>query len=52
MLRLALLLSSATLAGMTPQALLKALLKTPIPASELPAGFPRRTGVAKKRPLA
>jgi hypothetical protein len=39
MLRLALLLSAATLAGMTPQALLTTLLKTPIPNAELPSGF-------------
>ncbi|MFL5913219.1 MAG: hypothetical protein ACJ768_21955 [Gaiellaceae bacterium] len=39
MLRMALLLSATTLAGMTPQALLTTLLKTPIPNSELPSGF-------------
>jgi hypothetical protein len=39
MLRLALLLSATTLAGMTPQALLTTLLKTPIPNAELPSGF-------------
>jgi hypothetical protein len=39
MLRLALLLSAAALAGTTPQALLTKLLKTPIRASELPSGF-------------
>jgi hypothetical protein len=39
MLRLALLLSAAAVAGTTPQALLTTLLKTPIKASELPAGF-------------
>jgi hypothetical protein len=39
MLRLALLLSATTLAGMTPQALLTTLLKTRIQASELPRGF-------------
>jgi hypothetical protein len=38
-LRLALLLSATTLAGMSPQALLTTLLKTPIRASELPHGF-------------
>lgn len=37
--RLALLLSATTLAGMTPQALLATLLKTPIPNAELPSGF-------------
>jgi hypothetical protein len=39
MLRLALLLSAAAAAGMTPQALLTTLLKTPIRAAELPIGF-------------
>jgi hypothetical protein len=39
MLRLAVLLGATTLAGMTPQALLTTLLKTPLRASELPAGF-------------
>ena len=39
MLRLALLLSAATLAGMTPQALLTTLLKTRIPNAALPSGF-------------
>ena len=39
MLRLALLLSTATLAGLTPQALLTSLLRTRIPNSELPSGF-------------
>ena len=39
MFKLALLLSSVAVAGLTPQALLKTLLKTPIPASELPGGF-------------
>src|SRR5438445_9800519 len=39
MLRLAILLSATTLAGMTPQALLTTLLKTPIPNAELPGGF-------------
>jgi hypothetical protein len=39
MLRLALLLSATTLAGMTPQALLTTLLKTRIPNAELPSGF-------------
>jgi hypothetical protein len=35
----ALLLSSAALAGLTPQALVTKLLKTPVVGSELPAGF-------------
>ena len=39
MLRLALLVSSAALAGTTPQALLTTLLKTPVKAAELPIGF-------------
>jgi hypothetical protein len=39
MLGPALLLSTAALAGSTPQALLTTLVKTPIVASELPAGF-------------
>jgi hypothetical protein len=39
MLRLALLLSSAALAGMSPQALLTTLLKTPVKNAELPIGF-------------
>jgi hypothetical protein len=39
MLRLALLVSSAAVAGGSPQALLKTLLHTPIRNSELPAGF-------------
>jgi hypothetical protein len=39
MLRLALLLSAATLASATPQALLTTLLKAPIKTSELPLGF-------------
>ena len=39
MLRLALLVSSAALAGTAPQALLTTLLKTPIKAAELPIGF-------------
>lgn len=41
MLRLALLLTTATLAGLTPQALLTTLLRTRIPNSELPSGFSR-----------
>ena len=39
MLRLVILMSSAALAGMSPQALLTTLLKTPIPRAELPSGF-------------
>jgi len=39
MLKLAILLSSAALAGMSPQALLTTLLKTPIKSTELPIGF-------------
>ena len=39
MLRLAILLSSASLAGMSPQTLLSTLLKTPIKTAELPSGF-------------
>jgi hypothetical protein len=39
MLRLAILLSSAALAGMSPQTLLSTLLKTPIKTAELPGGF-------------
>lgn len=39
MLRLALVLSTAVAAGLTPQALVTKLLKTPIKASELPHGF-------------
>ncbi|HEY2072832.1 MAG TPA: hypothetical protein VGG88_04580 [Gaiellaceae bacterium] len=39
MLRLALLLSASTLATASPQALLTTLLKTKIPAAELPIGF-------------
>jgi len=39
MLRLALLLSATTLAGLSPQALLTALLKSPVPDAELPHGF-------------
>lgn len=39
MLRLALFLSAAATAGLTPQGLLTKLLKTPITASELPHGF-------------
>jgi hypothetical protein len=39
MLRLALVLSAVATAGLTPQALLTTLLKTPIRSSELPHGF-------------
>jgi hypothetical protein len=39
MLRLALVLSSAAVAGLAPQALVAKLLKTPIRDSELPHGF-------------
>lgn len=39
MLKLAILMGSAALAGMSPQALLSTLLKTPIPSAELPSGF-------------
>jgi len=39
MLRLALVLSTAAVAGLTPQALVTRLLKTPVRASELPHGF-------------
>jgi hypothetical protein len=39
MLGPALLLSSTALAGLTPQALVTKLLKTPVARSELPAGF-------------
>lgn len=49
MLRLALLLSSAALAGATPQALLMVLLKTPVHDSELPYGFSHAR--AEKQPV-
>jgi hypothetical protein len=39
MLRLAVLMSASALAGMTPQALLTTLLRTPIPGADLPSGF-------------
>ena len=39
MLKLAILMGSAALAGMSPQALLSTLLKTPIPSADLPSGF-------------
>jgi hypothetical protein len=49
MLRLALLLSVATVAAASPQALLTTLLKTKIAVSELPIGFSHPQ--AEKQPL-